>query len=169
MDFDKLNAMMDELNSTFGIIEENTKALENDKLERNKEYFYNVHEYFANWARLFKKTLVSPHMGTFFIKPNADSNTSIKISIGEQYANIRYGHSTGRLTEIEDVMLIMYNKNWFNRYYFKDDRFERIVLPTIRSIDYDYIEKVLMEKLNEAITRKAEKIEAEYNKAIQNA
>lgn len=169
MDFNKLNAMVDELDKTFGIIEENTRKLEESKSEQEKEYFYSVHEYFANWARLFEKVVTDSHGVHTFIKPNAESYTSIKLDIDTRGSRIRYGESKGYLTEHEDVRLTYYNKAWFDACYFTDSRFEEIVLPTIQSIDYNYIEKQLMEKLNTAITIKANELEERYNKAIQNA
>lgn len=166
MDFNKLNAMIDELNNTFAIIETNTAEVQKDNLERDKELFYNVHDYFVNWMELFEKVRIDKHE---FIKiyPYKDCDPCklwINIKYGFFYANIEYGTS-----RFECSVTPTYNRKYFEKDIFPHWAFKESVMPTIRAIDFDYVEKQMVEKLNEAITKKAEKIEAEYNKAMQNA
>lgn len=163
MDFDKLNAMVDELNNTFRIIEDNTRALEKENLERDKELFYSVHDYFVNWMELFDKVRIDEHK---FMQIHCDKENKhwINIKYGRFYANIEYGTAL-----FEMSVLPTYNRRYFDKDVFSHWDFKASVIPTMKAIDFDYVERQMIEKLNEAITKKAEKIESEHNKAMQNA
>lgn len=161
MDFNKLNTMMDELTKNFDIIEDNTNKMMEDALRRDKEYFYSVHDYFVNWASLFEKVRIETHPEKIFIYTNAEHMYWIEMVIGQYYRHAVYGD--GFLPNAS--LMPTYNKRWFDKDYFTTANFRGEVLPTMKSIDYDYVEKQLMEKLNEWITKKAESIERKYNEA----
>ena len=163
MDSDKLNAMVDELNNTFSIIETDTLKREKENLERDKELFYNVHDYFVNWMELFEKVRIANHK---FIQIHCDKENKhwINIKYGAHYANIEYGTALFKV-----CVLRTYNRRYFEKEVFPHWDFKESVVPTMKAIDFDYVERQMMEKLNEAITEKAERIESEYNKAMQNA
>jgi len=159
MNFDAMNKMLDELNANLSIVETETKKLEQQKFENDKALFWEVHKYFANWASLFEKA-----------RRKGESFTVCFDAIGE-------GRKTFELEFCEScrpqllipphsltAALFEYNELWFDSTYFCNGYFKG-VMANIRKIDYDLVERQLVEELNKRITRKAEYIEQRYQEA----
>lgn len=160
MDFNKINSMIDELNSTFSIVEENTKKIEAETMDGYKELFYQTHDYFVNWMSLFEKVRISNH-NQMKVYPDKEHKHWIWIKYGEHYANIEYGTALFKMS-----VCPTYNPRYFEASIFPHWDFKDSVIPTIKAIDFDYVEKQMMDMLNEAIKEKAELIESNYNKAV---
>ena len=165
MDFNKLNTMMDELNKTFDIVKENTERIEEENLNAKKELFYKTLEYFANWGGLFQKCNDCERFITIFTNDDENRTITMRICSGTYIGNIYFGNKSA----VWGFSMKQYNPKYADKEYFPTRMFKSEVVPTIQSINYDYVERTLMDKLNEEITKKAEKIEAEYNKAMQEA
>ena len=161
MDFNKINAMVDELVKNFDIIEEQTKTLEAERLADNKKLFWETYKYFQNLYGLLEKVRIKEH-SSFFAYTNAQHFHTITIKYGHYYANLVFDGDG-----FHDVPLKSPNPRWFEEDYFKRYWFKDTVIPAIKSIDFDYIEKQFVEELNERITDKAERIEAQYKKALE--
>lgn len=157
MNFDKINAMVDELNKNFDIIEGQTKALEEEQLENYKEIFKDAHKYFMNWVTLLNK--VTPYsFDTVIIRTNSTEK-------GWHWIRLHFDGKNGDVQYDETRIPCSTNKAYYEAHIFTHGYFKNEVIPAIKSIDYDFIEKKLVEEINERITTKAERIEQRYNKA----
>ena len=164
MNFDKLNKMIDEINTNLCIVEESAENIEKETLNKQKELFYQTVEYFANWGRLFEK--VAPETGNLVIefKPREVCKESfgIRMLVGRCISTIEFG-----MYYADRVQMWNYNPRYLDNEYFTNHKFKDIVIPTIEAIDFEFIEKHLVEALNEAVTKKAERIEQRYKKAAE--
>lgn len=161
MDFNKINVMVDELNKNFGIIEEQTKTIKAENLEKHKEMFWEARTYFKNFYELFEKVRIDKHskVGCYI---NSDKEYWVGISYGEHYGNWVIS-AAGFLPTIS---LCSCNPRWYESNIFNNGYFEEIIIPLIKRTDWAYVEKQLCDELNKAITKKAEHIEKQYNKAV---
>lgn len=159
MDFDKVNAMVDELNKNFSIVEEHTKALKEERLEENKKIFWEVYKYFQNCYGLLEKLRLKDH-AQFIAFTNTQHAHTIAIRYGHYYSNLVFDGDG-----FHDVNLTNPNLRWFEKEFFGRWWFEQDVMAVIKSIDFGYVEKQFIEELNVRIADKAEKIETAYNEA----
>lgn len=162
MDFEKINAMIDELNKNFDIIEDKTRELEAQKMEDYKELFWNTHKYFQNVYKLLEKVRIYSHDAVCFRTHKATDYKEITINFGKGYANLEFG---GRRLGQPTISLLCPSMIYFEREVFKGATFTEKIIPTIKTIDWEYLEQQIADKLNKAITEKAESIERKYNKA----
>lgn len=172
MDFEAINRMVDELNVCFDIIEQNVKEQEKEQLDDYKKLFWTAYEYINNFYKLFDKVALERYNSMYIYVSEKDkrehSDKYITVCYGSGYGGgkVEFGYHCFA-SDLYSVHLGNPNRKWFDEYFFGESRFKNEIVPLIKSIDYDYMEKQFAEELNKAITRKAEYLEKRYNKATE--
>lgn len=173
MDFEKIGKMIDELNANFDIVKQAVEEQEEEQLEDYKKLFWTAYEYINNFYKLFDKVAIERYNTLYlYLNEKRDYSEFITICYGRGYGGgkVEFGGNHSCCSDMYSVRLQgvgEINTQWFDKYFFTESRFKADIIPIIKSIDYNYLEKQFVEELNKAITKKAESLERRYNKAIE--